>query len=89
MLSKDVALGECIDSFVFRFIIVYNVVLCVAWFAQAFKKDDRVRLERKELFKNTLRKASHAWKRIIELRLTGAIIVSTTFFFHPFDSMLV
>lgn len=38
---------------------------------QEFKKDDRVRLDRKELFKNTLRKASHAWKRIIELRLTG------------------
>lgn len=36
----------------------------------AFKKDDRVRLERKELFKNTLRKACHAWKRITELRLT-------------------
>ena len=28
-------------------------------------------LGRKELFKNTLRKAAHAWKRIIELRLTG------------------
>ncbi|XP_021757818.1 peroxisomal acyl-coenzyme A oxidase 1-like [Chenopodium quinoa] len=35
-----------------------------------FKKDDRVRLERKELFKNTLRKANRAWKRIIELKLT-------------------
>ncbi|CAO2819496.1 unnamed protein product [Amaranthus hypochondriacus] len=35
-----------------------------------FQKDNRVRLERKELFKNTLRKAAHAWKRIIELRLT-------------------
>lgn len=28
-------------------------------------------LSRKELFKNTLRKAAYAWKRIIELRLTG------------------
>lgn len=28
-------------------------------------------LSRKELFKNTLRKAAHAWKRIIELRLSG------------------
>lgn len=36
----------------------------------AFRKDDRTRLPRKELFKNTLRKAAHAWKRIIELRLT-------------------
>ncbi|KAJ6711907.1 PEROXISOMAL ACYL-COENZYME A OXIDASE 1.2-RELATED [Salix purpurea] len=35
-----------------------------------FRKDDRTRLGRKELFKNTLRKASHAWKRILELRLT-------------------
>ncbi|XP_042505507.1 peroxisomal acyl-coenzyme A oxidase 1-like [Macadamia integrifolia] len=36
----------------------------------AFGKDDRTRLSRKELFKNTLRKAAYAWKRIIELRLT-------------------
>ncbi|KAL5723921.1 acyl-CoA oxidase [Ranunculus cassubicifolius] len=36
----------------------------------AFRKDNRVTLGRKELFKNTLRKAAHAWKRIIELRLT-------------------
>jgi len=28
-------------------------------------------LDRKELFKNTLRKAAHAWKRVIELRLSG------------------
>ncbi|KAL2903009.1 Peroxisomal acyl-coenzyme A oxidase 1 [Bienertia sinuspersici] len=39
-----------------------------------FKKDDRVRLERKELFKGTLRKAAHAWKRIVELRLSGNFI---------------
>ena len=38
---------------------------------QAFQKDNRSRLGRKELFKNTLRKATYAWKRIIELRLTG------------------
>ncbi|KAK4557799.1 hypothetical protein RGQ29_007531 [Quercus rubra] len=36
----------------------------------AFRKDNRAMLGRKELFKNTLRKAAHAWKRIIELRLT-------------------
>ncbi|XP_052307517.1 peroxisomal acyl-coenzyme A oxidase 1-like isoform X2 [Populus trichocarpa] len=36
----------------------------------AFQKDNRSRLGRKELFKNTLRKATYAWKRIIELRLT-------------------
>lgn len=36
----------------------------------AFCKDNRVTLGRKELFKNTLMKAAHAWKRIIELRLT-------------------
>ncbi|WJX55067.1 acyl-coenzyme A oxidase [Trifolium repens] len=34
-----------------------------------FQKDNRTALDRKELFKNTLRKAAHAWKRIIELRL--------------------
>jgi acyl-CoA oxidase len=36
-----------------------------------FRKDNRAMLGRKELFKNTLRKASHAWKRILELRLSG------------------
>ncbi|KAK9203447.1 hypothetical protein WN943_013701 [Citrus x changshan-huyou] len=36
----------------------------------AFRKDNRSMLSRKELFKNTLRKAAYAWKRIIELRLT-------------------
>ncbi|XP_019423731.1 PREDICTED: peroxisomal acyl-coenzyme A oxidase 1-like isoform X2 [Lupinus angustifolius] len=34
-----------------------------------FRKDNRSMLGRKELFKNTLRKATYAWKRIIELRL--------------------
>ena len=28
-------------------------------------------LSRKDLFKDTIRKAAHAWKRIVELRLTG------------------
>ncbi|KAH9777132.1 peroxisomal acyl-coenzyme A oxidase 1 [Citrus sinensis] len=37
----------------------------------AFRKDNRAMLSRKELFKNTLRKAAYAWKRIIELRLSG------------------
>ncbi|KAJ4712706.1 Acyl-coenzyme A oxidase [Melia azedarach] len=36
----------------------------------AFRKDNRAMLSRKELFKNTLRKAAYAWKCIIELRLT-------------------
>uniref|UniRef100_A0A804QZK5 Acyl-coenzyme A oxidase n=1 Tax=Zea mays TaxID=4577 RepID=A0A804QZK5_MAIZE len=35
-----------------------------------FRKDNRTMLSRKELFKDTLRKAAHAWKRIVELRLT-------------------
>ncbi|XP_050376249.1 peroxisomal acyl-coenzyme A oxidase 1-like [Argentina anserina] len=35
-----------------------------------FKKDDRTRLSRKDLFKDTLRKAAHVWKRINELKLT-------------------
>ncbi|CAI8609564.1 unnamed protein product [Vicia faba] len=36
----------------------------------AFRKDNRAMLGRKELFKNTLRKAAYALKRIIELRLS-------------------
>nr|GMC72534.1 peroxisomal acyl-coenzyme A oxidase 1-like [Ipomoea batatas] len=36
----------------------------------ALSKDGRTEMARKELFKNTLRKASYAWKKIIELRLT-------------------
>ncbi|XP_020247270.1 peroxisomal acyl-coenzyme A oxidase 1-like [Asparagus officinalis] len=35
-----------------------------------FCKDTRTMLHRKELFKNTLRKAAHAWKRINELHLS-------------------
>ncbi|XP_022718895.1 peroxisomal acyl-coenzyme A oxidase 1-like isoform X3 [Durio zibethinus] len=35
-----------------------------------FRKDNRTMLTRKDLFKDTLRKAAHAWKRIIELRLS-------------------
>ncbi|KAK1304782.1 Peroxisomal acyl-coenzyme A oxidase 1 [Acorus calamus] len=35
-----------------------------------FRKDNRAMLGRKELFKNTLKKAEHAWRRIIELHLT-------------------
>ncbi|XP_043716446.1 peroxisomal acyl-coenzyme A oxidase 1-like [Telopea speciosissima] len=34
-----------------------------------FRKDNRTVLSRKELFKNTLRKAAYAWQRILELRL--------------------
>ncbi|KAK4422908.1 Peroxisomal acyl-coenzyme A oxidase 1 [Sesamum alatum] len=36
----------------------------------AFRKDDRTMLSRKELFKNTIRKAVYAWKRIVELHLS-------------------
>nr|CAB3466674.1 unnamed protein product [Digitaria exilis] len=35
-----------------------------------FRKDNRTMLSRKDLLKDTLRKAAHAWKRIVELRLT-------------------
>ncbi|CAK9173271.1 unnamed protein product [Ilex paraguariensis] len=35
-----------------------------------FRKDNRPMLSRKELFKNTLKKAAYAWKRIIELHLS-------------------
>ncbi|KAH0974057.1 hypothetical protein GBA52_015956 [Prunus armeniaca] len=34
------------------------------------RKDNRTMMTRKELFKNTLRKAAHGWKRINELRLS-------------------
>ncbi|KAJ9556111.1 hypothetical protein OSB04_010725 [Centaurea solstitialis] len=36
----------------------------------AFEKFTRPMLSRKELFKNTLRKAAHGWKLIVDLRLT-------------------
>ncbi|KAL6001748.1 acyl-coenzyme A oxidase [Asimina triloba] len=36
-----------------------------------FRKDNRAMMSRKDLFKNTLRKAHYAWQRIIELRLSG------------------
>eukprot|EP01018_Ginkgo_biloba_P002585 Gb_39042 [translate_table: standard] len=36
----------------------------------AFRKDDRPRLSRQELFKNTLRKTAHAWKLILDLQLS-------------------
>jgi len=35
-----------------------------------FAKEDRVRLARKDLYKNSLRKAGHAWKTILEQGLT-------------------
>ncbi|KAG5524096.1 hypothetical protein RHGRI_030927 [Rhododendron griersonianum] len=35
-----------------------------------FRKDNRSTLSRKELFKNTLRKAAYAWKTIVDLRLS-------------------
>ncbi|KAG5564808.1 hypothetical protein RHGRI_000870 [Rhododendron griersonianum] len=35
-----------------------------------FRKDNRSTLSRKELFKNTLRKAAYAWKTIIDLHLS-------------------
>ncbi|GMJ11001.1 acyl-CoA oxidase 1 [Hibiscus trionum] len=35
-----------------------------------FQKENRTMLSRKELFTDTLKKVAHAWKRIIELRLS-------------------
>ncbi|KAI8530308.1 hypothetical protein RHMOL_Rhmol11G0046700 [Rhododendron molle] len=35
-----------------------------------FRKDNRSTLSRKELFKNTLRKAAYAWKTIVDLHLS-------------------
>ncbi|XP_030513311.1 peroxisomal acyl-coenzyme A oxidase 1 [Rhodamnia argentea] len=46
----------------------------------AFRKDNRNLLSRKELFKNTLRKAAYAWKRIMELRLTEEEAAKLRFF---------
>jgi len=46
---------------------------------QVFRKDDRPVLGRKELFKNTMKKAVYAWKRIIELRLTGLSVFYSLF----------
>ena len=45
--------------------------MCDVFGLKAFRKDNRVHLTRKELFKNTLRKAAYAWKKIIELKLSG------------------
>eukprot|EP01018_Ginkgo_biloba_P002589 Gb_10686 [translate_table: standard] len=35
-----------------------------------FRKDNRSRLSRQELFKNTLRKTAHAWKLMLDLQLS-------------------
>lgn len=43
-------------------------------FRQFFAKEDRVRLARKDLYKNSLRKAGHAWKIILEQGLTGIFL---------------
>jgi hypothetical protein len=43
-------------------------------FHQFFAKEDRVRLARKDLYKNSLRKAGHAWKTILEQGLTGMFL---------------
>lgn len=43
---------------------------------QILAKEDRVRIPRKELFRNTLRKAAHAYKTILELGLTGTFFSS-------------
>ncbi|XP_051115292.1 peroxisomal acyl-coenzyme A oxidase 1-like [Andrographis paniculata] len=45
-----------------------------------FRKDNRAMLPRKELFKNTLRKAAHAWKRINELQLSQEEALKFRFF---------
>ncbi|XAR54927.1 hypothetical protein NMG60_11030265, partial [Bertholletia excelsa] len=46
----------------------------------ACRKDTRNMLGRMELFKNTLRKAAHAWKRIIELYLSEEEAYKLRFF---------
>lgn len=50
----------------------FNLLLIII--IKVFEKSNRARLSRKELFKSTLRKCAHAFKRIIELRLTGISI---------------
>ncbi|XP_047308469.1 peroxisomal acyl-coenzyme A oxidase 1-like [Impatiens glandulifera] len=46
----------------------------------AFRKDNRASLVRKDLLKNTLRKAAYAWKQITELRLTEEEALSLRYF---------
>jgi hypothetical protein len=41
-----------------------------------FAKEDRVRVPRKEHYKNSLRKAGHAWKTILEQGLTGTYFIT-------------
>ncbi|KAG0457272.1 hypothetical protein HPP92_022123 [Vanilla planifolia] len=55
-----------------------------------FRKDNRTILERKELFRNTLRKAAHAWKLINELKLTDLWHQNAILFWCPliFDHLL-
>ncbi|KAK7401198.1 hypothetical protein VNO78_12519 [Psophocarpus tetragonolobus] len=50
-----------------------NWITMVNWIL-AFKKNDRFMLDRKEVFKNTLRKIADVWKRIIELHLSGLFV---------------
>ncbi|PQP99078.1 peroxisomal acyl-coenzyme A oxidase 1 [Prunus yedoensis var. nudiflora] len=49
---------------------VSNRIACLVAGDPAFRKENRAVLSRKELFKSTLRKAAHAWKRITELGLS-------------------
>ncbi len=49
----------------------------MAWILhQVFAKEDRVRVPRKEHYKNSLRKAGHAWKTILEQGLTGTYFIT-------------
>ncbi|CAO2143609.1 unnamed protein product [Urochloa humidicola] len=41
---------------------VYSTTSC---FIRVFRKDNRTMFSRKDLFKDTLRKSVHAWKRIV------------------------
>jgi hypothetical protein len=45
-----------------------------------FAKEDRARMSRKELYKNSLKKAGHAWKIILEKGLTGTFVSQSSLF---------
>ncbi|VAH70000.1 unnamed protein product [Triticum turgidum subsp. durum] len=49
---------------------VADRMACLVASDPVFRKDTRTMLSRKELFKDTLKKAAHAWKRTVELHLT-------------------
>lgn len=65
----------------FLFFFVHNAYSLLFWL-QVFRKDNRTMLDRKDLFKTTLRKAAYAFKRISELNLTCRFLTKVLKLFH-------